>query len=83
MSTRVRAVLITPGGELLTIRRIRPGQAPYWVLPGGGVEDGEDLEAALARELWEEFAGTADIGRLVYALDHDGTRRNIFLGRAR
>jgi ADP-ribose pyrophosphatase YjhB (NUDIX family) len=83
MSTRVRAVLITPGGELLTIRRIRPGQAPYSVLPGGGVEDGENLETALARELWEEFAGTADIHSLLCVLDQDGARQNIFLGRAR
>lgn len=47
------------------------------------MEDGEDLETALSRELREEFAGTADIGRLMYALDDDGTRQNIFLGRAR
>jgi ADP-ribose pyrophosphatase YjhB (NUDIX family) len=49
VTTRVRALLITQDGDLLTIRRTRPGQEPYWVLPGGGVEDGEDLEAALAR----------------------------------
>jgi protein-L-isoaspartate(D-aspartate) O-methyltransferase len=47
MTDRVRGLLITPDGDLLTIQRIRPGQAPYWVLPGGGVEDGEDLETAL------------------------------------
>jgi ADP-ribose pyrophosphatase YjhB (NUDIX family) len=41
MTVRARALLITPDGDLLTIQRVRPGQDPYWVLPGGGVEDGE------------------------------------------
>jgi ADP-ribose pyrophosphatase YjhB (NUDIX family) len=54
MTDRVRALLITPAGELLTIRRIRPGKDPYWVLPGGGIDAGEDLETALALELHEE-----------------------------
>jgi hypothetical protein len=29
MTDRVRALLITPDGDLLTIRRVRPGQDPY------------------------------------------------------
>ena len=82
MTNRVRALLITPDSDLLTIRRVRPGQAPYWVLPGGGVEDGEDLEAALARELREEIAATADIHGLLYILDH-GARQYFYLARAR
>lgn len=67
MTARVRALLITQDGALLTIRRTRPGQEPCWVLPGGGVEDGENLETALARELREELAATADIHGLVYS----------------
>jgi ADP-ribose pyrophosphatase YjhB (NUDIX family) len=83
MTNRVRALLITPEGGLLTIRRVRPGQDPYWVLPGGGVEDGEDLEAALARELREELAATADVHSLLYILDHGGDRQYFYLARAR
>lgn len=44
MTDRVRALLITPDDYLLTIERVRPGRDTYWVLPGGGVEAGEDLE---------------------------------------
>lgn len=82
MTTRVRAVLITRDGDLLTIRRTRPGQEPYWVLPGGGVEDGEDLETALARELHEELAATADIHGLIHILDAGTDRQYVYLARA-
>lgn len=51
MTDRVRALLVRSGHDLLVIQRIRPGQDPYWVLPGGGVEAGENLETALVREL--------------------------------
>jgi 8-oxo-dGTP pyrophosphatase MutT (NUDIX family) len=83
MTDRVRALLITPDGDLLTIQRIRPGQDPYWVLPGGGVEPGEDLEAALARELHEEIAATADVHSLLHILEHHGDRQYFYLARAR
>jgi len=83
MTNRVRALLITPNGGLLTIQRIRPGQDPYWVLPGGGVEKGESPEAALARELREEFAATADVHSLLCILDHGGDCQYFYLARAR
>jgi ADP-ribose pyrophosphatase YjhB (NUDIX family) len=79
----VRALLITPDGDLVTIQRVRPGQDPYWVLPGGGVEAGENLEPALARELREEIAATADIHSLIYILDHGGDRQYFYLARLR
>ncbi len=83
MTIRVRALLITPDGDLLTIRRTRPGQEPYWVLPGGGVECGESQETALARELREEIAATGDIHSLVLTLDQDGDIQHFYLARAR
>jgi ADP-ribose pyrophosphatase YjhB (NUDIX family) len=82
MTNRVRALLITPDGGLLTIRRVRPGQDPYWVLPGGGAEDGKNLEAELARELREELAATADIHSLLLILDCGGDRQYFYLARA-
>jgi 8-oxo-dGTP pyrophosphatase MutT (NUDIX family) len=67
VTDRARALLITPGNYLITIQRIRPGQEPYWVLPGGGVEPGDDLETALTRELREELAATASIHSLLHS----------------
>jgi ADP-ribose pyrophosphatase YjhB (NUDIX family) len=82
MTDRVRGLLITPDGDLLTIQRIRPGQDPYWVLPGGHVKSGEDLETALARELREELAATAEVHGLLHILDRGDDRQYFYLARA-
>jgi 8-oxo-dGTP diphosphatase len=52
----VAAVLTLPDGRVLLARR-PPGKvyAGYWEFPGGKVETGESLQAALARELHEEL----------------------------
>ena len=52
----VAAVLTQPDGRVLLAQR-PPGKvyAGYWEFPGGKVEPGESLEAALARELHEEL----------------------------
>ncbi|WP_198168382.1 NUDIX hydrolase [Herbidospora yilanensis] len=74
----MRAILRTPGGHLLTIKRVRPGRAPYWVLPGGGVEPGDgSLEEALLREVREELGGAAVIDSLFHVAD----REHFYLGR--
>jgi 8-oxo-dGTP diphosphatase len=52
----VAAVLTQPDGRVLLAQR-PPGKvyAGHWEFPGGKVEPGESLEAALARELHEEL----------------------------
>ncbi|MEV6982913.1 NUDIX domain-containing protein [Sphaerisporangium sp. NPDC051017] len=78
MKERVRAILVTPSGTLLTIKRMRPGVEPYWVLPGGGVEPTDaSLEAGLAREIREELDGEAVVHALV-KVNEDGDQREYF-----
>ena len=51
-----RAILVDSEDRLVLIKRTKPGQAPYWTAPGGGVEvDDASVEAALHRELAEEL----------------------------
>ena len=52
----VAAVLTQPDGRVLLAQRPQGKvYAGYWEFPGGKVEPGETLEAALARELHEEL----------------------------
>jgi ADP-ribose pyrophosphatase YjhB (NUDIX family) len=46
-------------GRVLLCRQEKPDRQ-YWLLPGGGVDEGETLMEALRRELREELAIEAD-----------------------
>ena len=46
--------LILDGDKILLVERAQPPLEGYWSLPGGVVEIGEGLEAALRREVREE-----------------------------
>ena len=51
---RVRVAAIIVMDEAVLLVRQRRTAAPYYLLPGGGVEGGETLEQALIREVSEE-----------------------------
>ncbi len=57
----VGAALFNRDGQVFIGRRadIAPGVPGHWQLPQGGVDEGEDLRAAVLRELEEEI-GTAN-----------------------
>jgi 8-oxo-dGTP diphosphatase len=61
MSVVVGAVIVRDG-RVLAARRTRPVDlAGQWEFPGGKVEEGENLEEALARELKEELNSTISV----------------------
>ncbi|MEU6080332.1 NUDIX hydrolase [Streptomyces sp. NPDC047108] len=50
-----RAILLD-GDQMILIKRTKPGYAPYWITPGGGVEPGDaTVVDALHREVDEEL----------------------------
>lgn len=54
----VRAVLINDAGNVILLSAFKHG---YHKLPGGGIDDNESIETALARELMEEVGCKAEI----------------------
>ena len=69
-----RAVLLDPDDRILLVRFVNPANGNvYWATPGGGLEEGEDDEAGLRRELLEETGlGDVEIGPALW------TRREVF-----
>ncbi len=72
INRRVRAILVsTQKDRLVLLKREKPGQAPYYVAPGGGYETSDvSLMEALHREMDEEIGGTVEIIRLVHIGEH-------------
>ena len=75
---RVSGALIR-NGHLLLIEHTKNSDV-YYLLPGGGAEDSEDLKTSLKREFFEELGMSVIVGevlQLVQNLAPDGSR-NIF-----
>lgn len=60
---RVRGVVARPDGTILLFKL---KETDYWSLPGGGMDEGEDLISCLRREMIEETAVDPVIGDLLY-----------------
>jgi 8-oxo-dGTP pyrophosphatase MutT (NUDIX family) len=58
-------------GRLLLLRLAPAGQAPFWVLPGGGRENGESAEACVAREVREEAGIEVAVGPVLHEVPAD------------
>lgn len=67
-----RALVLTKENKILFIKRIKIGQEPYYVTPGGGIEENENSLEALKRELLEETGSqVAEISFLFHLDDVD------------
>ena len=80
LNRRVRAILLTADNRLLFIKRVKPNNImpPYWVAPGGGVEDeDDDILSALHRELDEELGATVEVMEEGFILRHHKGNKNL------
>ena len=89
----VRGLVIDENDHVLMVRLVFP-EGAFWVLPGGGIDEGEDVLDALRRELREETGLTEPvIGGHVWNRLHEfrlvdtagaewhGQRESVFLVR--
>ena len=76
-----RAIIIEDNKLLVMFRRkIKNGiKKEYYVIPGGGLEEGETLEQNVIREIKEEFNIDIKVIKKLETLEFDETIENYFL----
>lgn len=65
---RVSAVIIR-NNKILLIKRVKPGLV-YFTFPGGGIEEDENIEQTLKREVKEELTLDIKEWRLLFELEN-------------
>ena len=74
----IAAAIISYEGKYLISNRTEPQHlAGYWEFPGGKVEEGEDPESAVLRELCEETGIKATIQNLFQIVEHEYPERKV------
>jgi mutator protein MutT len=74
----VTAAVIERDGSVLVTRRLKGTHLEgYWEFPGGKCEPGEPLDSCLRRELHEELAADAVVGRKLLSTSHAYPERTV------
>lgn len=70
----VRVIIPDEEGRILMVRQNHEGK-DIWMVPGGGIEDGENAKEAAVREVFEETGLKVDIKRLIWHVEEVSEQR--------
>lgn len=80
----VRAIILDDENRMLLVKQNHEGR-DIWMVPGGGIEDGESAASAAVREVKEETGLDIEVGRLIWHVEEVSQRGqrfvNFFLGK--
>jgi ADP-ribose pyrophosphatase YjhB (NUDIX family) len=80
----VRVVVLDKDNRILMVKQHHEDK-DIWMVPGGGIEEGESSMAAAIREMNEETGMEVEIGRMIWHTEEVSDRGqrfvNFFLGR--
>lgn len=65
MSRSIACIDYRDGKVFIAKRQMTGDMGGRWEFPGGKIEEGEDLETAVIREMKEEFGVTVTVGRKI------------------
>ncbi len=68
----VGGIVFDPDGRVLIVQRGKPPGEGLWSVPGGRLEPGESIEAAIAREVLEETGLHVEVGPHAETLERVG-----------
>ncbi|MBL4906373.1 MAG: NUDIX domain-containing protein [Sneathiella sp.] len=64
------ALITNEKGEILLVKRLREPEAGFWGFPGGKVDFGETIEAAICREIKEELGILIELQELAHLVNY-------------
>jgi 8-oxo-dGTP diphosphatase len=73
--------VVVDGDRVLLVKRAHEPLKGQWSIPGGGVELGETVRSAIAREVLEETGVVVEVGPIVEVVDrfeHDADGRVLY-----